>query len=143
MTRTLSLVQRRLATVFQLTSYPLLFLTTHWMGLSSSMATIIGLSAFAVLSAYLYRGTQLWQFGNAPDEQLDERQVLVRNRAYRFAYSIVSAAVLTLLVYLMLAADFRWPMLNGYDQLSPFFWSIMTVLLVLPSAILAWTESDV
>jgi hypothetical protein len=113
------------------------------MGLSSSLATLLGLVPFVALSVYLYRGTQLWQYGNAPDEQLDERQVLVRNRAYRLAYSVVSLTVLILLVYLMLASDFHWPVLSGYDQISPFFWGVWTIVLVLPSAILAWTESDV
>ncbi|RYF78488.1 MAG: hypothetical protein EOO39_01275 [Cytophagaceae bacterium] len=143
MTRTLSLTQRRLATVLQLVSYPILFFTMRSIGLSSSLATMVGLLPFFALSVYLYRGTQLWQYGNAPDEQLDERQVLVRNQAYRLAYSFVSAVVLILLVYLMLASDFHWPVLNGYDQISPFFWGVWIVVLVLPSAILAWTESDV
>ncbi|WP_375444244.1 hypothetical protein [uncultured Fibrella sp.] len=143
MTRTLSLSQRRLATVLQMVSYPILFFTMRWMGLASSLATIVGLLPFVGLSVYLYRGTQLWQFGNAPDEQLDERQVLVRNRAYQLAYAIVSAVIVSLLVYLMLAADFHWPVLSGYDQLNPFFWGVWIVVLVLPSAILAWTESEI
>ena len=143
MTRTISLPHRRVATMVQLAIYPLTFGITHWAGLSSSLSTLLAIAAFVCVSIYLYRGTRLWQVGNAPDEQLDERQVQVRDRAYRIAYMVVSTLIILSLIYLMLTADFNWAMPVGYNQLNPFFWGAWTIIVVLPSAILAWTEAEI
>jgi hypothetical protein len=143
MTRTIPRAQRRVAVVLQLVSYPLVYLASIQLGLMPSLSTLLGLFVFAGLSVYLYHNTGLWQFGNAPDEQLDERQVQTRNQAYRFAYMGVSAVVILLFLYLILANDFWLSMPRSYDQVSPLFFTVFTFVLVLPSAILAWTESEV
>ena len=143
MTRTISLARRRIAVIGQLLSYPLIFLTATGLGIIPSLATLLGLLVFAAISAYLYRNTGLWQFGNAPDEQLDERQVQTRNQAYRFAYMGISALVILIFLYLILADDLRLRVPRSYDQISPIFNTVFTFIMVLPSAILAWTESDV
>ena len=143
MTRTIPRAQRRVAVVMQLVSYPLVFLVTTLLGIWPSFSTLLGLLVFAGLSAYLYYNTGLWQFGNAPDDQLDERQVQTRNQAYRFAYIGVSSVVILLFLYLVLAEDFRLNIPHGYDQISAVFNTVFTFIMVLPSAILAWTESDV
>ena len=81
--------------------------------------------------------TGLWQFGSAPDDQLDERQVQARNQAYRLAYIGVSALIILLITGLLLADRLNWPLIVSYGQLSPVFWTIWTLVMVLPSAILA------
>lgn len=143
MTRTIPLARRRVAVIGQLLSYPLAFLFTRLLNIWPGIDTLLALSVFVGVSVYLYYNTGLWQFGNAPDDQLDERQVQTRNQAYRLAYIGVSAVIVLMLIYLMLAADFHWPVPSGYYQLSPVFWTVWTVVMVLPSSILAWTESDV
>ena len=143
MTRTIPRAQRRVAVVMQLVSYPLVFLVATLLGIWPSFSTLLGLLVFAGLSAYLYYNTGLWQFGNAPDEQLDERQVQTRNQAYRLAYIGVSALIILLIVSLLMADHYGLNLPRGYDQISPVFWTIWTFVMVLPSAILAWTESDV
>lgn len=95
MTRTLSLTNRRVAVVLHLLSFPASFALTSGLGLLSSIAVLVALIAFAATAWYLYHNTRLLQFSNAPNEQLDERQVQTRNQAYRYAYTLVS----TILVY--------------------------------------------
>jgi len=140
MNRTISLVNRRVAVVCQLVSYPLLFLLATRAGILPSLASLLALAGFGGISAYLYYQTGLWQFGNAPDEQVDERQLQIRNQAYRFAYMGVSLLVTLLLGYLMMADALQLPVPHGYDQANALFWAVFTVVLVLPSAILAWNE---
>ena len=139
MTRTIPLLQRRIAVSLQLSCYPILFILCRYLGLSVSIASLLGLAAGIGMIIYLYRGTGFWQLGNAPDERLDERQLQVRNRVYRLAYIGVATLVLAILI----AAIFGIPLPQGYDNLQPFYWTISTVVLTLPSAILAWTEPDI
>lgn len=143
MIRTIPLIHRRVAVVLQLISYPMLFALANRLGIWPGVSTLLGLIGPVVISVYLYYNTGLWQFSNAPDDQLDERQVQIRNQAYRFAYIGVTTLVIVLLVCLMLATDLRWFMPNDSDQISPFFWTIWIFVVTLPSAILAWTESEV
>ncbi len=138
MTRTIPLLRRRIAVAIQLLCYPLLFITGRWLGLSVSLASLLGLAAVIGMIVYLYRGTGYWQLGNAPDNQLDERQLQVRNRIYRLAYIGVATLVLAVLI----AAIFGFPLPQGYDNVQPFYWTISTVVITLPSAILAWSEPD-
>ncbi len=143
MIRVLPLANRRVAVVLHVLSFPLAFMSTAGLGLLSSIAVLIGLIAFAGTAYYLYHNTGLWQFGNAPDGQLDERQVQTRNQAYRYAYMIISTILVCLLAYLMLATDFRWPLPVSSSQVNPVFWSFWLLVLTLPSAVLAWTEQDI
>jgi hypothetical protein len=143
MIRTISLARRRVAVVLQLLSYPLTFGLTSLSGLLASVATLIALGAFLGSFMYLYYQTGLWQFGNAPDKDLDERQVQIRNQAYRFAYVYISTLLILALMYAMLAQDFYWPLPTGANQVNTLFWSFFFVVITLPSAILAWTEPEV
>lgn len=138
MTRTIPLLQRRIAVAVQLLCYPVLFIASRWLGLSVSAASLVGLAAVIGMITYLYRGTGFWQLGNAPDDHLDERQLQVRNRIYRLAYIGVAMLVLAVLI----AAIFGYPLPQGYDNVQPFYWTIATIVLTLPSALLAWTEPD-
>lgn len=143
MNRTIPLVRRRVAVVFQLLSYPLAFGLTNAAGLPSRIATLLALAVFAGSFAYLYYQTGLWQFGNAPDNDLDERQVQIRNQAYRLAYIGISTLIILALVYTMLAQDFHWYLPTGSVETNVLFWSVWFLVMTLPSAILAWTETEV
>lgn len=139
----LSLRQRRLAVLGQLLSFPVILSLGSWLGLSVGWTTLLALLVYLATAFYLYRGTGLWHYGNAPDEWLDERQVQVRNRAYRLAYAFISALLIILIGYLLLAPDMGWSNLTNYNQRSGLFYTLFAVVLILPSAILAWTESEV
>lgn len=139
MIRTIPLLYRRIAVVAQLGCYPVFLLLARIFDMSSDMTNVLAMLGVIASSAYLYYKTGLWQFGNAPDEQVDERQIQIRNQAYRFAYMGLSTLALLFVIYLTLAHDFRWIVPTG----NLLVWSVMTFVLVLPSAILAWTETDV
>ena len=143
MTRTIPLLRRRIAVIAQLISYPFIFLLTRLLHVRPGADTLLALLVLVGVSFYLYYNTGLWQFGNAPDNQLDERQVQTRNQAYRLAYIGVSVLIISIITGLLLADHLHRPLTVNYDQLSPVFWTIWTLVMVLPSAILAWTESDV
>lgn len=145
MKRILTLPQRRLAVVAQLVSYPLIlgayqvsFLAPLTRGLLSLAAILLWLGAIG----YLFYNTDIWQFGNAPDENLDERQNSVRNYAYRNAYITLSAVIIVALLYTMLAIDFNWWLPSGSGQVTALFFSFLFIMLILPSAIIAWTEPE-
>lgn len=142
MNRTLSLTRRRTAVAVQLLSYPLLCAAGYQFAWPTRFVLPLALVIYAGASVYLYRGTGFWQFGNAPDDQLDERQVQVRNRAYRLAYATVCSLVLLLLAYLLLAPALGWAIPPVDTLLINLFYTAVILLPVLPSAILAWTESD-
>jgi hypothetical protein len=75
------------------------------------------------------------------DRHLDERQRLVRDRAYRGGYYIISALLLLLSVVVMYAAgnDDSWSVLR---QLAPFLPWLAFIVGSLPTAIVAWSEPD-
>lgn len=76
-----------------------------------------------------------------PDDKLDERLRMVRDRAHRLAYQVVSVVVLSALLALYLRAWwFDWlPETDGIGR-----WMIATSMLVIatPSAVMAWTEPE-
>lgn len=143
MIRTIPLTRRRLAVVLQFSCYPLILLLRQVVGLPTGLAAGLALIGFVIASVYLYYRTGLWHFGNAPDEQVDERQIQIRNQAYRYAYVGLSLAVMLGIIFVTLAVDFRWSLPTTYEQLSPLFWVAWTFVMTLPSSILAWTEPDV
>jgi hypothetical protein len=75
------------------------------------------------------------------DRHLDERQRLVRDRAYRVAYYVITASVLLLSLIVLYAAgdDASWSTLR---QLTPFLPWLAFVVGSLPTAIVAWSEPD-
>ncbi len=143
MTRSIPLAQRRIGVVIQLLSYPLVYFLAVLAGLWPSIAGLLGLAALAGSSVYLYKGTGLWQFGNAPDDQLDERQMQIRNQAYRYAYMGVSALIVVSMLFLLVSEELKWRITIGYDQINLLFWTVWTIVMTLPSSILAWTEPEV
>ena len=146
MKRVLPLPQRRLAVLAQLVSYPLIFLAYELPTVDPLLRSLISLlAALCWLGSigYLFYNTSIWQFGNAPDEHLDERQNSVRNYAYRNAYISLSTLVMLGLCYTMLAIDNQWWLPNRSGQLSSLFFSFLFLMLILPSAIIAWTEPEV
>ncbi len=117
-------------------------------------ATVLGPVPAAILSVLagtgliaslwlLFANTRLWHWGNAPDKDLDERQVQVRNLAYRYAYMGVATLLMCWMMYMAFAVDKGLWLPKSYEQASALVWGVMLLCLTLPSAILAWTEKEI
>lgn len=87
----------------------------------------------------LYR-SDFWRRGHAPDAQLDERELTLRNRAYLSAYQGVATLFLLSVIYLAFALDFGLWLPATYEQASTLVWGVLLFTLSLPAAVLAWTE---
>jgi hypothetical protein len=102
------------------------------------IAMLIG--SVAAAWVLLYR-TPYWNWGNAPDGSLDERELAVRNRSYRVAYSAYAAVTLLPVVYVSIAIDHPSLWLpRTYDEVSRIVWGLILVGGTLPSALLAWDD---
>jgi len=145
--RELPRLTRRIVVGTVLLGYPLL--VAAWVGLPMVgvpplvWALTVGLLALAVIGGagglYAYRHAM----AQAPDSQLDERQVAVRDRAYLSAYRAFSGLVLvTLFVAGILPDILDRPLAITFDTLLPVFWGALLYAFVLPSAIVAWQERD-
>jgi len=80
-----------------------------------------------------------------PEEYLDERQNQVRNRAYADAYrwfveATLTAAVITLLLYLFLSTDDQLTVTFTFDGLAAAFFTFAGLAYTLPSMVLALRE---
>jgi hypothetical protein len=118
------------------------------------MAAELGLALFIALIALslaasgyglykLFHKTELWKLGNSPDQDLDERQIRVRDVAYRFAYSLTATFTFLGLFYVSVALDKDLWLPRTYDEASTLMWAAFILLLTLPSAVLAWTEAEI
>ncbi|MCX6596540.1 MAG: hypothetical protein NTV70_09245 [Acidobacteria bacterium] len=104
----------------------------------AGIAALVGCAAAAW--ALLYQ-TPYWNWGNAPDGSLDERELAVRNRSYRVAYSAYAAITLLPVVYVSIAIDHpRLWLPRTYDEVSRIVWAMILTSGTLPSALLAWDD---
>lgn len=147
MTKTISKPKRRAAVLISYTSFLVLtILLSRQVELPAILHIALLLTSGIILIMslnYLYKDTQLWHFGNAPDAQLDERQVQVRNRAYRLAYSGVAGGFMLLMLYYAFAVDKNLWLPKNWDEASVIVWLVIFTALTLPSSILAWMEEEV
>jgi len=81
-----------------------------------------------------------WRLGQAPDAELDEREIAMRLRAYYLAYVIFNAAVFMFLVGLSLFMDIAKVSSVTYVQISAVLWGVFLYGWTLPSAVIAWID---
>ena len=76
---------------------------------------------------------------------LDERQLRVRDSAYRYSYAIVSLAILGIFIFkfftLFPGVHFVQPSINRFE-FSLFLMSIGGLMNLVPLSIIAWNERD-
>jgi len=108
------------------------------------VAGIIGLlivppTLFAMWRVYEFRS----RLAQAPDGDLDERQIQIRDRAYLESYRIYVGVTLIGLVLAAIVPDIvDRPLVLTYDVVQWFVMGAILLSLVLPSAIVAWREPD-
>jgi hypothetical protein len=91
------------------------------------------------------RGSEITSLGLTPqprrEEDLDERELAVRNAAYFKAYRVV--AVYSIIAWIAMIYSFD---LSASIALSLMLWlfiPLLTMILTLPPAVILWTEPDV
>lgn len=108
------------------------------------LGTLISMTVLAMITAFLlFRIPNLWNIGNAPDQQLDERQVRIRNHAYRLAYSGLGTLILFTFFYGSIAIDKGFWLPATYGEASALMWIYLILALTLPTTVLAWMEREI
>lgn len=113
--------------------------------LGGAVAAIAGLLLMVAAGGcfmLLYR-SDFWRRGHAPDTQLDERELGLRNRAYLAAYQGVATLFLLAVIYLAFAVDHGLWLPTKFEQASTLVWGVILLTVSLPAAVLAWTERPV
>lgn len=100
---------------------------------------LAGTTAFYLVS-FAIRGS-VQHVADKGDDGLDERQRVVRDRAYRSACHVVTGALMSTLLYGQLASQFQlWLPPAGVFQIGlPL---VFALTFTLPTAIVAWNEPD-
>ena len=146
MKRSLTLTNRRMAVLANLLTYPLIVWLVAYAPFGqplNGMGMGILIMIFVATMVYLFYKTDLWIFANAPDDQLDERQNVVRNYAYRHAYTFLSPLLILAFVYAMITSDKGVWSLNSPAQITVLFFEVLFLTLTLPSIVLAWMEPEI
>ena len=143
--RSLPLTARRTRRALVLTTYlGYLGMVLAWSVLEQPLRWlfVLPLGFAAILAMGLLLMPQLLGISEGADEQLDERQVAVRNRTYLNAYRILGALVILTALYYMLAQGGGWWLPSSDLETQAFFWGSWLLALTLPTALTAWSEPD-
>ena len=97
---------------------------------------------FLVLGGYSLLRISVRSIADAPDELLDERQVVVRNTSYRYAYYAMGYLLLGLLLLMFFGPQLQMFQSEGNDGS---FLMIATLFAYssMPSMVMAWRERDI
>ena len=97
---------------------------------------------FVVLGGYPLLRISVRSIADAPDELLDERQVVVRNTSYRYAYYAMGYLLLGLLLLMFFGPQLQIFQSEGNDGS---FLMIATLFAYssMPSMVMAWRERDI
>ncbi len=140
---------RRPLAVIAVVGYPVA--VTCWavaygvLGVPPAVAGVVGLLAilitlFAIRRVYQFRA----RLAQAPDAQLDERQLQIRDRAYVESYRIFAAITIVTLLLVGIVPDLlHQPLTFDYSVANLFVMGAVILSLGLPSAVVAWREPDV
>ena len=96
----------------------------------------------AVFGSYSLLRIAVRGIADAPEELLDERQVLVRNSSFRYAYFYMSYLVIGLLLLMFFGPELTLFESTGNDGSFLLIATLMAFASA-PSMILAWRERDI
>jgi hypothetical protein len=100
---------------------------------------------FASVLGWMLR-TAVLRVADLPDEDIDERQVALRDRTYLVAYRVLSVSVAWLLLAAYIVADASATRVVSSAVaewvMSDALFVVMPLVLFLPSAVLAWYSDD-
>jgi hypothetical protein len=97
---------------------------------------------FVVLGGYSLLRISVRSIADAPDELLDERQVVVRNTSYRYAYYAMGYLILGLLLLMFFGPQLQMFQSEGNDG-SFLMIAALFAYSSMPSMVMAWRERDI
>lgn len=98
--------------------------------------------ASIVFYTMLFSSTR--NIAQSKDKQLDERQKIVRDRAYRLSYRIATSILLLVIWYFTVNASVSiFPTPTGLLANMAVFYSVLMLITILPTAIIAWQEREI
>jgi hypothetical protein len=97
---------------------------------------------FAVLCGYSLLRISVRSIADAPDELLDERQIMVRNTSIRYAYYAMGYVVLLLLSLMIFGPELKMFQPEGNDG-SYLLIATLFAYASMPSMVMAWRERDI
>jgi hypothetical protein len=140
--------ERRMAVVIAIGGYAASVITvwllerfnasSWWLALPIAVEVITLIAIFRIC----YNDADSWHVANARDDQLDERQLRVRNRATVWSYRIVAAGAGLAAIYGVTAHEQGYWFPTGSGQLQAIMWAVLLGTLILPAGFVAWTEPD-
>jgi hypothetical protein len=112
-------------------------------GVSLVIYSILAISViFLVLGGYSLLRISVRSIADAPDELLDERQVVVRNTSYRYAYYAMGYLLLGLLLLMFFGPQLQMFQSEGNDG-SFLMIAALFAYSSMPSMVIAWRERDI
>ena len=96
----------------------------------------------AVVGGYSLLRISVRSIADAPDELLDERQIMVRNTSIRYAYYAMGYVVLLLLSLMIFLPELKMFQPEGNDG-SFLIIATLFAYASLPSMVMAWRERDI
>jgi len=97
---------------------------------------------FATLGCYSLLRISVRSIADAPDELLDERQIMVRNTSFRYAYFLFGYFVMALLLLMIFGPEIKLFEREGNDGSYIVIATLFTSA-ALPSMVMAWRERDI
>ena len=96
----------------------------------------------AVVGGYSFLRISVRGIADAPDELLDERQIMIRNTSFRYAYFLMGYVVLGLMLLIVTGPELQLFESSGNDG-SYLLIALLFAFASLPSMVLAWRERDI
>ena len=91
---------------------------------------------------YLFLRISVRGIADAPNELLDERQVMIRYTSYRYSYQIMGFLVMALLLLMLFGPEVQLFQPEGNDG-SYLLISLIFTFAAMPSMVLGWRERDI
>jgi hypothetical protein len=98
-----------------------------------------GLILVSLVAATPVLGSRLQRIVADESKQLDEMEMHLRQRALSWSYSVLSAALLLMVMYGAIAEDVGGWTPDSYEHWNGIFWGAFLYVTLLPATRLAWT----
>ena len=96
----------------------------------------------AVVGGYSFLRISVRGIADAPNELLDERQIMIRNTSFRYAYFFMGYLIAGLLILMLSGPELKLFEPEGNDG-SFVIIAVLFAFASMPSMVLAWREQDI